>query len=365
MAHVAKFNKGAMGHMLSHYDRSKDNLGSNINADRTNENYNLAVHQQSSQLDFIHQRLSEVKVQNRKDVNVLCDWVITVPKDFPPQEHRKFFNETYKFLEKQYGKENVISAYVHMDEATPHIHFAFIPVVEDKRRGGFKVSAKECVTRNYLLSFHDKLSEHLESSFGRDIGILNEATKDGNRSIEELKRQSATERLAECSKIVSKAHEEVQAIQEHIQPLKAEYEAHKAFIDESDKVSNVSMMYPDYAKVKKSLLGNETVTVPKEMWEARHVSANQIHALKNEREVLENKIQELKDSAPSKKIEKLEQELIKAFKSNRKLLTRLQESTEEINSMKAVLKLNPTLEKAFLSACKDIGQEISRDGQSR
>ena len=41
------------------------------------------------------------------------------------------------------AKENVISAYVHFDEVTPHMHYAFVPVVEDKKKGGYKLSAKK------------------------------------------------------------------------------------------------------------------------------------------------------------------------------------------------------------------------------
>lgn len=47
-------------------------------------------------------------------------------------------------------------------------------------------------------------------------------------------------------------------------------------MDACAAASNVSVMYPPYAVTKKSLLGGkETVTVPKEMWEQRWVSANE------------------------------------------------------------------------------------------
>lgn len=53
----------------------------------------------------------------------------------------------------------------------------------------------------------------VERELGHEVSVLNDATKEGNRSIEELKRQSATERLreatAEASKIVSEAQNDV------------------------------------------------------------------------------------------------------------------------------------------------------------
>ena len=71
------------------------------------------------------------------------------------------------------------------------MHFAFVPVVYDKKRQDYKVSAKECITRNDLKQFHPQLEAHMKKVFGREIGILNEKTKEGNKSIKELKDNTA------------------------------------------------------------------------------------------------------------------------------------------------------------------------------
>lgn len=44
--HVTKYTKGTLGHMLGHYDRTKDGLGENVVSERTQLNYNLAVNDQ-------------------------------------------------------------------------------------------------------------------------------------------------------------------------------------------------------------------------------------------------------------------------------------------------------------------------------
>ena len=106
------------------------------------------------------------------------------------EEENLFFKEIYKFLENRYGQKNVISAYVHRDETTPHIHFCFIPVVLDKKKSIEKVSAKELITRKELQNFHNDLSKYMNSVFKRDIGILNGVTANGNRNILELKNES-------------------------------------------------------------------------------------------------------------------------------------------------------------------------------
>lgn len=44
--HVTKYTRGTLGHMLGHYDRTKDGLGENVVPERTQLNYNLAVDDQ-------------------------------------------------------------------------------------------------------------------------------------------------------------------------------------------------------------------------------------------------------------------------------------------------------------------------------
>ena len=193
MAHVEKYTCGAMGHMLAHYNRTKASSKSLIDPARTHLNYNLAnTDQPLSQLDFIHKRLSEIKVLNRKDINVFCDWIVTAPQELSENEYADFFKEVYKFLNGRYGKENVISAYVHMDESQPHIHYAFVPVAIDKKKNIPKLSAKEVITLKELKSFHKDLSTYLNSFFGRDIGILNGATDLGNQTIKQLRNKKGS-----------------------------------------------------------------------------------------------------------------------------------------------------------------------------
>lgn len=191
MAHLEKYTAAATGHMLAHYDRTHSSSTSNIDERRTAMNYDLAeTDQPLHALDFLHKRMSEIKVLKRANVNVMCDWVITAPESLTPEELPLFFSECYKFLTERYGRENVITAPVHMDETSPHIHYAFVPVVTDKKKGIPKLSAKERITRKDLSTFHQDLTKHMTAVFGRDIGILNGATVVGNKTIKQLKQIS-------------------------------------------------------------------------------------------------------------------------------------------------------------------------------
>lgn len=233
MANYAKYTKGAMGHLTKHYERAKDNEGNyikfgnqDIDASRTHLNYNLAP-EHHNQLDFIHKRLEEVYCMNRKDVNVMCSWVITAPQDLDPEQGKQFFQESYNFLEKKYGKKNVVSSFVHMDEKTPHMHFCFMPIVLDaKHVQGEKVSAKECVTKIDLQQFHEQLQNYLHKN-NIICSIINGATLEGNKSVEELKRGTARQTLQKVRSTTKKGKEELNNLQKQKNALEREINALK------------------------------------------------------------------------------------------------------------------------------------------
>lgn len=376
MAHYMKHPKTALGHLGKHYERGKDESSEyvkfgnpQIDPQRTHLNYNLAP--QHNHMKFINQRLSEVYCLNRKDVNVMCSWVVTAPKDLDPSQQDDFFRESYKFLENRYGKENVISSYVHLDETTPHMHFAFIPVVYDKKKDRYKVSAKERVNKFELKSFHSDYQEHLDKANIR-CNVLNEATREGNKSIDELKRQSATERLQEASekasKIVSKAHNEAQAIKDSLIPLKAEYEAKKAYVREADRISQVSMMYPSEVKVtEKGFINKQKfVTVPAEMWEAKHISANEKSYLERATEKLDKNIKEFKNTSTSDKIEslskcvdELERKNSSLSSENRKLEAKIDKTYNKINNV--LNRLPGNVAEQFIKAWEDLAKNHNRN----
>lgn len=259
MAHFAKYAAAAVGHLLKHYERGKDAKGDyikfgnkNIDLTRTLENYNLAPDRKGGQQAFIKQRLSEVKLQKRDDVKILCDWVVTLPKgDYTPEQERVFFAETYRFLSEKYGEKNVVSAFVHKDEEQPHMHFAFIPIVPDRKwnekhpdKQREKVSAKECVTKSDLERFHTEFQQQLDSCFGRDVfPVQNGETIKGAANVAELKaarekeaydkqtavyqeaQETRVKKLSEYQTQIETLHNEKNALQNEISGLRGIIEA--------------------------------------------------------------------------------------------------------------------------------------------
>ena len=208
MAHLEKFTLGSCRAILEHDTRTANHAYKNkdIDTTRSHLNYSLVTSDITAE-ERLKQRLSEVKVQKRSDVNVLCSWIVTLPEDVQQQDERKFFETVYAFLEQEAGSKNVVSADVHYDESRPHLHFTFVPVVANTRKYKDpnkqpkyteKCCADEKLTRSYLQQFHERLDTYVaEHAF--KCAIRTGATN-FNRSISELKAETAREIQAEKDK---------------------------------------------------------------------------------------------------------------------------------------------------------------------
>lgn len=232
MAHISKFNKASSGRLCCHYEREGSYEKEHIDNSLTHLNYNLAPEGNKERLN---QRLDELYVMNRKDVKVLADCVVTLPKDVLEQDRGKFFKETYEFLKDRYGGEkNVVSAYVHMDEKTPHMHFAFVPVAWDDKRQREKVYAKGVLNKQDFKTLHIDLDNHITKKLGYQVEIMNEKTKKGNKTVAELKKETLYEQNREIDKkleSLDKARSLIYEVEEAQKSIKSVPFTNKVLID--------------------------------------------------------------------------------------------------------------------------------------
>lgn len=169
MAHCEKYKITAVAPMVAHYERSREGVlnRENIDHTRTNLNYNLRpggdVCERVQQAVHTHEQEAGKAV--RKDANVMFDWVVTLPQDCPQERTEEFFESVVSFVEQRYGKDNILGAYVHMDETTPHVHVPVVPMMDGRLR------ASKMVNRNDLLRFHGELSKHVEQELGIHVSV--------------------------------------------------------------------------------------------------------------------------------------------------------------------------------------------------
>lgn len=206
--HIEKYTHSAAGHILAHNEPTKARAQrENVDKTLTHHNYNLV---KGKGIDNLKKILSSpnVKYIKRKDLNVMCSCVVSMPDNLPIERQKEFFELTFQFLNNRYGS-TCVSAWVHLfDEpnAKPHLHYDFIPLVLDKKKNCYKVCAKELITRKDLQSLHIDFKCFIDNSMGLDLEILNGATKDGNLTVPQLKEQ--TKKYNELIKINGKLQSE-------------------------------------------------------------------------------------------------------------------------------------------------------------
>lgn len=180
MAHLKKNTRGAVPGLAVHFERKTDHhTNKEIDGSKSYLNQELMA-DGSDMLSRFNARLNDVYCMKRDDVKALATWIVTLPEELaeaPYEQQSAFFEATTNFLNERYGQENAVAAVVHYDETTPHLHYAFVPVVFDVKKSRYKVSAKEVLTRHDLQTFHEDLDQHLKKVLPfYEKGILNHKT---------------------------------------------------------------------------------------------------------------------------------------------------------------------------------------------
>ena len=141
-----------------------------INRDLTIGNYHI-LGRSESYTDYINQRLAENNLKPRKDAVLMCSFVIGSDREFFqdkfPQEEDEFFTEATRYFAEKYGIENIISAVVHKDETTPHLHLNLIPISNGR------LCAKDLFCLAMLRELQTELHEQVGKKFHLKRGKIN------------------------------------------------------------------------------------------------------------------------------------------------------------------------------------------------
>jgi len=163
------------GMQIHNYREKESHTNPDIDKDRTQLNYDLL---NDSRIDFkqaIQSEIDERYTGNktiRKDAVMLCEFVVTSDKDFfdrlDPDEEKRFFQESFSFLQDRYGKENILYGIVHKDEKTPHMHVGMVPITDDGKLSAYSFFGK----KTELQQLQDKFHEHVtEKGFSLERGV--------------------------------------------------------------------------------------------------------------------------------------------------------------------------------------------------
>ena len=148
----AKYKSENLKGIYRHNERRNTNYSNkNIDKEKSYLNYSLKSPQLTYEKEF--QRIRKeyyLKGQVKTVSNIVCEYIITSDKAFfetiGENETKRYFETAYKFVceYKDLGEKYILSAKVHMDEETPHMHLVFIPVVHTKDKKGNDIDKIAC-----------------------------------------------------------------------------------------------------------------------------------------------------------------------------------------------------------------------------
>ncbi len=190
-------------------------------------------------------------------------------------------NDNIKWLQETFGKDNVVSAVLHLDEKTPHIHATVVPIVSGERRkvkqksntediqskkkyrkkdpNFSRLCADDIMTKDNLKLFQDTYAEamakyglkrgvdgsearHISTpqyyrdlvvkteDLKEDIVILLENKEDVNDKIRDLydRKDEAREKFLNMHEYTQQKEGEISDLETRIEQLKLDYEPYKA-----------------------------------------------------------------------------------------------------------------------------------------
>lgn len=197
--------------MEAHHERQKEKYASNPDVDKSRSKYNFHIVQpQGRYYHEIQSRIEKAGCRTRRDSTRFVDTLITAsPKFFKgrtSEDVRAYFERAANFISRRVGRNNIISAVVHMDEKTPHMHLIFVPLTKDNR-----LSAKE------ILGNRASLSKWQDDFFAYMVQKYPELER--GESARETGRQHIPTRVFKQAVHLTKQAKQIEDILSSINPL--------------------------------------------------------------------------------------------------------------------------------------------------
>lgn len=291
-----------------------------IDLEKTKYNYDL-VEDERPLYQRVKSRVEELKESGsrvQKNSVVMYSNILTVPEEqakiWGEEKTDEYFKACYDFFSKEFGVENVVSAKIHKDETTPHMHLHFVPVNKENGRLQARVSMNKAKI-NYI---HDELPIFLQER-GFDVVRGKGKTEKNIENIHEYKQVKQLEKKVEQEK--NKFIKELNSIKLTKQPLADIEQVKKRSFERGVVNKRIELAPKDFDNLLHSAKENEKLR------RLYIQSKKDNQKLKKEFKVLHNEYQEILDQQEETN-QKLENKNVELLKENKELR---QELGEEIN----------------------------------
>jgi hypothetical protein len=338
VCHVQKFKSSDVRGIQIHNQReSKNNKNKDIDPQKTKLNYDL---HNPNPINYT-QRVKEIIKEGytgsraiRKDAVVMNGILISSDNGFfktlKPVEQKEFFNAAYEKIKDLYGEDKIVSAKVHMDETTPHMHVSLVPLIDGT------LSSKKLFDRKALRKLQDEMPKYLKDK-GFKIERGEENSENTHVDPNEYKRN-------EREKIRKEMEKEIKQLENEIRGLRADLRSDIA----------LTTLNP-----KKSLLG-ANLTLKQDEYDTLIRIAKKSVIVDSQNELLkmssESKTKDI--DAMTKTVDKLTEQVKKLQSKYDKLIKKYDHVYDQAKFMKNFLDDHDLLDEA-----KELRKDMAKDNE--
>lgn len=170
---------------------------------------NVTLRESNNWLRDIDNEIKTAGARTRSNSVLALDTLYTASSEFfqgkTNEENDTFFRDCLKFHERHFG--HIISAVIHYDETTPHLHVISVPLTQDGR-----LSARDVIGNKAKMS---KAQDEFFEQVGKGYGLQRGIHMDGQ---EKKKHISAQEHeLREIRQKIARGQEELEAVEHSVE----------------------------------------------------------------------------------------------------------------------------------------------------
>lgn len=206
--------------------------------------FNVVLKESNNWLQDINNEIKAAGAKTRSNSVLALDTIYTASPDFfqgkTNQQNDDFFKDCLQFHQEHFG--HIISAVIHYDETTPHLHVVSVPLTKDGR-----LSARDVIGNKSKMS---KTQDSFFEQVGRGYGLARGIHMDGQEKKQHISAQE--HELREIKQEIAREKEHLEAI-EHSEES-ARIRAQKCRQTAAELQKQVEVLQEERSKQHKSLL---------------------------------------------------------------------------------------------------------------
>lgn len=301
----AKYKGSEISRIEAHNERTKEIYASNPDVDTERSKYNFHLVKPTGKYRTeAEKQIAEAGCRTRTDSVRVVETLITASPEFfkgkKRAEVKEYFEYALKFILKHISEERILSAVIHVDEKTLHMHLSFVPITEDGR-----LCAKDIVgNRKKLTWWQDEFWKHMVKKY---------PDMERGESASETGREHIPPRLFKQAVRLNKQREMLMNLLTDINALNAKKKAAEieALLDEY--IPGVEQMKTKLRKYDTAykVLKTEIAELEKKLDDSKESTLKKLE--------ISRKLQELEEL--KKTVDNIPPEILKAYKNKDRIST--------------------------------------------